>query len=196
MSWWKTLAQIGLVGAAPFTGGASLAAMPLVNAIGSGASAAADSMAKNRGTELSAGLDANKQFEDELLKREAFNQQSQNNNLRQSVFSSLLAGYQPPARPAGITSAFASPGQPGQDALNFTAKDALAKLQGGPALSLPTNTDMADPRAMAAQLSKSSAWEKLLGILGAGASAYGATAGKGGGSNPMPGVGTYSKGPF
>lgn len=37
MGWLSTLAKIGLVGAAPFTGGASLGALPIVNALSGGA---------------------------------------------------------------------------------------------------------------------------------------------------------------
>lgn len=182
---WKTLAKIGLVGAAPFTGGASLAAMPLVDAIGHGASAAAGSMAQNRGTQAALTLDSNKQFEDELMKRMAFNQQSRNNDLRNSTFSSMLANYQPAARPNGIApSSLTTQGQPGQEALTLSAQQALQRLQAGNAMPLPANIDMADMRTVPDKFGKSSAWEKILGILGAGASAYGGiSAGRGGSGN-------------
>jgi hypothetical protein len=53
MSFWGKLAKIGLIGAAPFTGGATLAALPLVDPIDSGISGIVD---KAKGT---VGVDAN-----------------------------------------------------------------------------------------------------------------------------------------
>jgi hypothetical protein len=155
----------------------------MIGALGKGASGAAQGMAQNRGTQASLTLNSNKQFEDELLQRMAFNQQAQSHNLRDSVFSSMLANYHPAARPDGVSTAFAGAGQPGQDALNLTAQDALAKLQHGDALALPANQQMFDARTVPDKFGKASIWEKILGIVGAGASAYaGFAGGRGNGS--------------
>ncbi len=55
MSFWGKLAKIGLIGAAPFTGGASLAGLPLVDPIDNGISAIVD---KSKGMPQ-VGVDAN-----------------------------------------------------------------------------------------------------------------------------------------
>lgn len=47
--WLKPVLKIGAAAAAPFTGGASLAAMPVIDAIGGAASSGAQGMAANRG---------------------------------------------------------------------------------------------------------------------------------------------------
>jgi hypothetical protein len=58
MSFWKALGKIGAIGAAPFTGGASLSVLPLIDAVGSAASAGSQAAASNRGTRLQALMDA------------------------------------------------------------------------------------------------------------------------------------------
>lgn len=174
MSFLSILGKLGAGVAAPFTGGASLGAIPLIDALGKGASSAAQGMASNRGTSAELTLDANKQFEDLLLRRELEKRTARNDALKQSVFASLLANYQPTARPAGVPqSAFSSGfGQPGNDALTFAAGDALTRLKAGDQLPALQRPDLS-------KYMKSSLWEKLLGIGGAAASAYGAASRQG-----------------
>jgi hypothetical protein len=173
MGFFSALGKIGSVVAAPFTGGASLAAIPMIDALGKGASSAAQSMANNRGSAAELELDANDQFERQLLARELEKRNSRNDALRQSIFGSLLAQYQAPIRPAGMPSSpFASLGAVGTDAANLAAQDALARLRAGDTLPALQRPDLS-------KYTKSSIWEKLLGIGGAAASAYGAAASRG-----------------
>jgi hypothetical protein len=168
MSFFSVLGKIGAGVAAPFTGGASLGAIPLIDAIGAGASGAAKSMASNRGTAAELTLDANKQFEDELLRRELNKRQDRNDALRQSVFSSLLSQYHPAQRPGGMPqSPFQGLGSVGMQATDFAGQDALNRLKAGDTLPALQRPDLS-------KYMNSSIWEKLLGIGGAAASAYGA----------------------
>lgn len=138
--------------------------------VGKGLDAVAGSMVHNRGTELSAAQDANAQFERELLARDINSRNDRNNNLRQSTFAGLLAGYQPGSRPAGVNpSPFNFSSGPQHDALSFGASDALKRLQAGDTLP-----PMTDPRTTAAAKSSPSIWERILGYGGAGASLLGA----------------------
>lgn len=57
MSFWSGLGKIAAVGAAPFTGGASLSALPLIDALGAGAGAASQASASNRGTQAQLLMD-------------------------------------------------------------------------------------------------------------------------------------------
>lgn len=172
MAFWDLLGKIGAGVAAPFTGGASLAAIPMIDALGAGASGAAKSMASNRGTAAELTLDANKQFEDALLKRELEKRANRNDALKQSVFASLLSQYHPSARPMGMPqSPFQGLGSIGTQATDFAAQDALNRLRAGdtlPALQRPDLSKYTNP----------SIWERLLGFGGAAASAYGAAASK------------------
>jgi hypothetical protein len=173
MGLFSVLGKIGAGIAAPFTGGASLAAIPMIDAIGGGASSAAQSMANNRGSAAELTLDANDQFERQLLARELEKRNARNDALRQSIFSSLLAQYQAPQRPAGMpASPFANLGAVGLDATQFAAQDALNRLRAGDTLPALQRPDIS-------KFTKSSIWEKLLGIGGAAASAYGAAYGQG-----------------
>lgn len=168
MSLFSVLGKIGGVVAAPFTGGASLAALPMIDALGKGASSAAQSMASNRGSAAELTLDANDDFERQLLARELEKRNARNDALRQSVFASLLAGYRAPTRPEGMPQpVFRDLGAPGSHALNVAARDAVARLHGGDTLPALQRPDLS-------KFTKSSIWEKLLGFGGAAASAYGA----------------------
>ena len=57
MSFWSGLAKIGAVAGAPFTGGASLSALPLIDVVGAGAGAASQASASNRGTQAQLLMD-------------------------------------------------------------------------------------------------------------------------------------------
>lgn len=163
MGFWSGLASLGGIAAAPFTGGASLAL------VGRGASAASQGMANNRASQAELALDANEQFERALLARELEKRNARNDALRQSVFGSLLANYQPSGLGApGRVSPF-NLGNTGTSALTLASQDALSRLQNPNALPA-----MTDPRTLVAKYGKSGFWEKLLGVGGAIASAAGA----------------------
>lgn len=167
MGFLSTLGKIGAGIAAPFTGGASLAAIPAIDAIGAGMSGAAGSMAHNRGTQAQLELDSQRQIEEQLLRREMEKRTARNDAMRQSVFGSMLANYQPQARPAGMPQSPFNLGDIGSRALQFGSQDALGRLQGGdqmPALQRPDVSKLAKPGFL----------ERVLGIGGAVAGAYGA----------------------
>jgi hypothetical protein len=70
MGWLSTLAKVGLVGAAPFTGGATLAALPAVDAIAKGLGGVSQAKANNRGEQFGGQLD----LEQLLMARDQQNQ--------------------------------------------------------------------------------------------------------------------------
>src|SRR5262245_32720463 len=118
MSFLSVLKKIALpvagVAAAPFTGGASLIPT-LIGAGGAAASAASGAMANTRGQQAGFDLAAQDAFERELMAREANARANRNDALRQSVFGSLLAGYRPSERPAGMPQSPFQLGQTGTD---------------------------------------------------------------------------------
>jgi hypothetical protein len=150
-------------------------------------------MASNRGSQAALALNSDKQFEDEMLARQKYADQAQHGAMLQGMFGNMLAAETPSNRPAGVAqSPFAALmlGGSGHDALMNNVRAATdSQAQGGP--TLPT---FSDPRLVQSQFGEPSAWEKLLGILGAGASAYGAAAGKLGGSGSSGGPGSYYDG--
>lgn len=168
MSFLSILGDIGAGIAAPFTGGISLAAIPAIDALGAGASKTASNLASDRGTSAQLTLDAQRQFENELMARQQNQRTAQANALKQSIFASMLQGYQPAQRPMGVPqSAFQGLGATGNQATSFIASDALNRLKAGDQLPSLQPLDVS-------QYTSPSIWEKILGIGGAAASAYGA----------------------
>lgn len=162
MSFWSALGKIGAGIAAPFTGGASLAAIPAIDAIGKAAGGAAGAMANNRGAAGAMKLDEQAQFEQQLLAREEEKRRARNDAMKQSVYASLLGQFHPGARPAGISaSPFASLGAGGTMAANEVGSQSMRRLL-QPDLVNPS----APPALTRLDLSKElkpSLWEKLLG---------------------------------
>ena len=177
MGFWSTLGKIGSIGAAPFTGGASLAALPAIDAIGAGLGAAAQGMANNRGAKFQGQLD----LERLLMQREqnAFNNQvtrEQEGRAGQAdAFRKLMAAQRvasPAARP-NVTP-YAAPRRMATDAelsgADALTQQVLARLQGGNPITLPAERQMqVDPKLLNAGV-----LERIFGIAGAGATVYGA----------------------
>jgi hypothetical protein len=98
MSIWRTLAKIGSVAAAPFTGGASLAGIPMIDAIGQ--TAAGTAAGRQQGRETQAMM---QQRQDQLaqqrygneLSAAQLNLQAPQVRAQQSVKGDILANAQP-----------------------------------------------------------------------------------------------------
>lgn len=185
MSFWKGLLKGAAVAGAPFTGGASLAAIPMIDAIGGGASAAADSMTNNRSQQ--GNIEAEKLRLNQGQENNYFNTlldaDKQRNQNADSAFKRLLnitymgspervttpgvAGkYSRPI--AGVTPAQYDMAQgPLRDETYNRATYGTDPLGG----QMPTRT--LDFSALD-KTGKSSIWEKLLGIGGSAAQMYGA----------------------
>lgn len=179
MGLWSTIGKIGAIGAAPFTGGASLAALPAIGAAGEMLGGFAQGQASNRGNEYSGQLDlARLIMERERMRGEAendyFNQslsRAQDNRAgRSSAFRSLLAaarlkspGPRPQLSPYSI-----APRTPtgdevaGADALSA---EVLARLQNGSPLPEVTRREIADPlEGVDAGLLRPGRMERILGV--------------------------------
>ena len=157
MGFWSTVGKIAKVAApvvaAPFTGGASLAALPGV--IGAGLGEISQSTAHNRGEKFGGQLD----LERALIEREFMNNQS-----RKSAWSGLKSAQHtinPGARPQ-LSPYSVAPRQStgaelqGADALT---QEVMARLQGGPGRT-NVDTSLLDPGI----------WERITGYGSAGLS--------------------------
>jgi hypothetical protein len=180
MGLWSILGKVGAGVAAPFTGGASLAAIPAIDAIGAGLGAASQGMASNRGAQFQGQLD----LERLLMQRDqnAFQNQitrEQEGRAGQSdAFRKMFAAQRvssPAARP-NVTPYAAAPRMAtgaelsGADALT---QQVLARLQGGNPISMPAQRPMnVDPRLL-----KAGKLESIFGLLSPALGAYSAIRG-------------------
>lgn len=167
MSFWSTLGKIGAGVAAPFTGGASLAAIPMIDAIGGAASAGSQAAASNRGTALQAMMDQDR------MRMAAADQQrtGESDILKKLAQTAYLksggAQYGPTSTPAGMLPTFGfgpRPASAEQMAGASTLEQELQKRLTAPPMQLQDYASKMKPGF----------WEKFGGILGAGAGAYGA----------------------
>ena len=110
------LLKVGAGVAAPFTGGASLAAIPAIDAFGKAAGGGAQAMASNRGTKAELLMDSQKALEEQLLARELEKRQAGSDAYKKSIMASLAANWQSPSGPPGVTPVrFGGPNGPGND---------------------------------------------------------------------------------
>lgn len=91
MSIWGTLGKIGLGIAAPFTGGASLAGIPLIDGI----SRVAGGISAGRGAGRQAEGQANNSYDMDRLNMANFNLNAPGHRASNSVRGDMLAGLQP-----------------------------------------------------------------------------------------------------
>lgn len=182
---WGILGKLGAAAAAPFTGGLSLSAIPAIDAIGAGAGAAAQGMAANRGAKTSlemdkvaAGQQGQRDMLSALMQRDQAQQSAQPGALRQMMALNYLGDPSRQVQSPGL-STYSKPLAGTPDATRDLAHDPalLSALRermtfqhdplGGFMPSMP-NFSGADKAA------KTGILEKILGIGGAAASAYGA----------------------
>jgi hypothetical protein len=207
MSVWSTILKIAPYAAAPFTGGASLAAVPFTSAIGSTASGAAKGMASNRGTQIDVGLAEQKVRQDQQdayqraqLAKSQEDRTSLTDAMKKLAVSEYRANAQPytppvfhsnvagvrdftPATPAnlgipGPMSDFERAGPAGMQ------QEIMKRLAGQSTMPVmpPNPYEAGNQYTVDPKLRKGGIWEKIFNILGPAASIYGAARGSRGGS--------------
>lgn len=176
MGWGSILKGLGKVGAgiaAPFTGGASLMAIPMIDAIGAGAGAASQASASNRGTKADLMLQQQGQLEQQLLAREAEKRDAQRSAYRAAMAGDYAANWKPLTRPAGVPSAGTQPmSQNAIDTGNMLYNQGRMRL-GADDLNtrdsmsgMPAYRNLTNDKEFKKTLSPGF-WEKLGGIVGA-----------------------------
>jgi hypothetical protein len=171
--WLKPIAKIGAVAAAPFTGGASLSAMPLLDAAGNMLSEGAQASAANRGSQIDTLMDQERlrmgaRTEDRANRGDLWRQMQQ-----AAYVGSGGQGYAAPTivGRTGLKSlpqfGFGPRGSTDAEMRGAAglSSEALGRLEGGPREEFTI-----DPKLM-----KGSIWEKLAGFGGAALSAYAAS---------------------
>lgn len=156
------LGKIGAGVAAPFTGGASLAAIPAIDAIGAAAGAGSQASAQNRGTKLQALMDQDLmrlrvRDDQRTMERDALKKLAQTGYLKAggSTFQ--------PSTPYSYSFAPRAASDAQKQAASTLEEELMKRMAAGPM-----------PLSDYAQQMKPGFWEKFGGILGAGASVYGA----------------------
>lgn len=203
MSFLGTLGKIALGAggaiAAPFTGGASLAAtLPsIIGAAGAGLGAASQASASNRGTQIDAALaqqreqdqqgqdyaDQQQRYENELINREAEGRSAANDALKGVLRANYIKGrtsdYQGPRVLGGATLPTFGFGPKASTADEIAAAtkygaDKAATINSGNTIAMPTAPATVTPFTIDPSLLKSGLLEKLGGLAGAGLQTYGA----------------------
>lgn len=82
---WGWLAKLGAVGAAPFTGGASLAALPVIDGVGAALGAGSQASATNRGQQFSGQMELARLLQDRDYRMGTLNAQADNDFFDQTV---------------------------------------------------------------------------------------------------------------
>jgi hypothetical protein len=195
MGWLKNIARVAAVGAAPFTGGASLAALPMINAIGAGGaalSAGSQASAQNRGSQFGGQMDlanllmqrdfgrlglegeADRDFFNQTIGREQEGRAGREDAWRklQSAQRTLSPGARPSLSPYSVAPRQATDMErQGADALS---QEVMARLTGGNPIAMPTRRDTSfqyDPMStIDPRLLKAGKGERIAGWLGAGLS--------------------------
>lgn len=174
--WLKSIGKIGAGIAAPFTGGASLAAIPAIDAIGAGAGAASQASASNRGTKAELLLDQNRDLEQQLLAREADKRAAQRQAYAAAMMGERGQSWSPLSRPAGVPGSYNGLTDASRGVSSELFNQAMARMKAPDMQAqsgVPAYRNLAqDPEFL--KTMKPGFWEKFGGILGAGASAYGA----------------------
>lgn len=198
MSIWSKIAKIGSMVAAPFTGGASLTAMPMIDAASKGLGAAAQSSASNRGTKAEIMMDQNSALEQQLLAREREKREAQGDAYKNAVRADMAQTWKPAARPANIpTISYGGGLSPeGLHAARLLGNQARTRLeapdlqqgQGG----MPSYRDLTKDKDFQKTMNPS-IWEKIGGIASAALPLLGgALSAKAGGPSPITPTKSYA----
>jgi hypothetical protein len=193
LGWLKNLGKIGLTAAAPFTGGASLAGIPLMDMVGAGGKAlqgGSQAAASNRGTKFEGQLDFSRLMADRDAKNADLKAAADNDFVsntiaretegragRQDAWRKLLSAQRmmSPSQMPNVAGPYAmAQRQPtamerqGGEALSA---EVLARLQGGNPMEAVTRRDPGleyDPTAQVdLNLLNAGRGEKVSGWLGA-----------------------------
>lgn len=188
MALWKTLGKIAGVAAAPFTAGASLSALPMIDAIGGAAGSASEAMTNNRSNAANAEIQKigmrqgqDRDFFGAMLDKDTAQRNNAGDAWKRMLQASHVAGGG--MKSPGLAGHYSRPAPaPNEDAVAMASDPTLRSAllsranfehdpYGGEAPTRDIDFSALDKTA------KSGFWEKLLGIAGAGASAYGAATG-------------------
>jgi hypothetical protein len=102
--WLGTLGKVGAGIAAPLTGGASLAAIPAIDALSKSTGAASQAQASNRGTKAGLMMDQNSDLERELLARQQETRSARNDAYQNAIRGSIAYSYDPSKQFDGLPS--------------------------------------------------------------------------------------------
>jgi hypothetical protein len=191
MGWLSSLAKIGLVGAAPFTGGATLAALPAVDAIGNvlGKQQQGQAQGQVSQAQLNQGQDRNavdlyqaqqnaqNQAANTDLQRQQFGTTNRSTTAKQALIGALLGGK---VAPTSIANGKASGGlfqalQANPDALaamktlgtqGSTAQNTPLTFQGGNIVAPPTLTPLPEESKTNSVLDTISRIAQIAGAVG------------------------------
>lgn len=159
MGWGSILGKIGAGVAAPFTGGASLMAIPAIDAIGSAAGAGSQASAQNRGSKLQALMD-----QDTMRMRLAGEQRMSESDalkkLAQAKYLSDGGAHFKSTTPYNYSFAPEAPGVKQHEAATLMEDEMMKRLSHP--MQLSDYGKQMNPSAM----------ERILGIVGAGAKGY------------------------
>jgi hypothetical protein len=183
---WSWLGKVGKIAAgvaAPFTGGASLSAIPAIDGISKGLASGSQAAASNRGTKAEIMMDQNAQLEQQLLAREQEKRQAQAQAYRAAMMGNYAQNYKPLSRPSGVPGTYEATAGTGELG-KILQKQAMTRLG---ASDLNNMTGMQPYRNLAnyEQFKKTldpGFWEKLSGIGSVAAPILGGIFG--GGSDP------------
>lgn len=177
MGIWSTLGKLGAIGAAPFTGGASLSALPAIDAIGAGLGAASQGMASNRGAQFQGQMELDRLLmdRDQQLFGNQLAAAQEGRTSASDALAKLFAtgrvlnpGARPQLSPYSVAPRMASDAE--RQGASALQAEVLARLQGGNPISAPEQRPLnVDPKLL-----KSGLLERIFGIAGAGATVYGA----------------------
>lgn len=193
--WLKPIAKIGAGIAAPFTGGASLAAIPAIDALGQGAGAASQAAASNRGTKASLLMDQNEDLERQLLAREADKRAAQRQAYAAAMMGERGQSWTPLARPAGVPGSYNGLTDASKGVSSELFNQAMARMRAPDMKAqsgMPAYRNLVQDKEFKKTL-KPGFWEKLGGITSAaapfvGSAISGMKGNKGGIYDPEGGV--------
>jgi hypothetical protein len=169
MGFWSTLGKIGAGVAAPFTGGASLAAIPAIDAASKALGSGSQAAASNRGTKAELMMDQNRDLEAQLLAREREKRDAQQQAYRAAMTGAHATSWKPLARPAGIPGSYRPMDALGLDAgrmLNQQGRMRLGAddLNSRDSMSgMPAYRDLTKDKQFQKTLNPGF-WEKLAGV--------------------------------
>lgn len=174
MSFWTTVAKIGAGVAAPFTGGASLAAIPAIDAAGN----ILGSMAKS-GQEANAKKDDNRILQErEQLERDKFGLAAPTTRMRQTAQASILKNASPTTAEwggpgSGLSGKIVNFGGGASQALSHLAEDSAPLAKQVMAKNLADQTANRDSQSpYINDIGKSSLFDKAIGLASTGVNVY------------------------
>jgi hypothetical protein len=182
-SFFKTVGKIGAGVAAPFTGGASLAAIPMIDGVSKGLGAGSQAAASNRGTKAEMMMDQNSDLERQLLAREAEKRSAQQGAYRAAMTGAHGTSWKPLARPAGIPGSYREMDPTSLDAAKMLNQQGRMRLGADDLNSrdsmsgMPAYRDLSKDKQFQKTLDPGF-WEKLAGVGSAVAPIVGGIFGK------------------